>query len=611
MYSKESIRKQILSYTELIWGTKKIDRSDILVRILVEELTEELYRMRNSINNIELTLLEKLAAKLTPPEYLSIRPAHGIFQSKITKPQYMLAHQVPFYLNEKPDYLKEKGVENIIFHPVTDTSLFNIRVDYIFNSTNLYIVDNRGNKQIKCRSSKKAYTDSIWLGLNIDNNIENLKGLAFYIDFPELSEIHDYYEVTHYTELIIKGKQVRLSQGFPSNMNIYDNTIESNILAFYKKNYLTINDDFFVESLQPELLPSELTGLFEQDDISDMTPKYWMQVKFHYCIQPEDLTGAVVALNTFPAYNKTINNQKVNKEYLKDTVALYAERFEKLLGVTSVIDSNDNTYSSYDPENNDPAGSYHIEPVNNIHIQSPDIVDYLEQLTDLIDNEKSAFPKIDTDKISDIVNSIKSVETGIEDKLDSNDKDNQKIEIDRILIYPIKKADSVNIIYETTLGELANNIPAGGKSIPQLDDRSGISDAVTLTSICGGKEFSDLEDLLAINKYLLASNDRLITEYNIISFCETELGKLIEKVEIELTCKVSPRPKEGVIKTIEVKLFPSDRYPSLLCKRGILRDLLIRMKLRSPHDYDYTIVIMPKASANNNLEKKSEIPVNN
>ncbi|NDV67898.1 hypothetical protein [Dysgonomonas sp. 25] len=591
MLSKETIRKQILSYAELIWGTKKIERADFLVRLLVEELTEELYRMQNSINNIELTLLEKLAAKLTPPEYLSIRPAHGIFQIKTTIPQYILGHQIPFYLNDKPDYLKEKEIENIIFHPVTDTKLFNIKVDYVFNSTNLYMIDNAGNKQIKCRSPKKSYTNSIWLGLSIDKNIENLKGLSIYIDFPHLSEIHDYYEVIHYTDLIIEGKPVKLTQGFPTSFNIYDNTIESNILAFYEKNYLTIDENLFVESLYAEPLPSELIKLFEPDEISDMVPKYWIQVKFHFYIQPEDLTGVVVALNTFPAYNKTTNNQKVNKEYLKDTVALYAERSEKLLGLTSVIDSNKNKYSPYDPENDDPEGSYHIEPVNNIYIQSLDIADYLEQLTDLIDNEKTAFPKIDTDKIFETVNSITSVETGVGDKLDSNDQNNQKIEIDRMLVHPMKKADSVNIIYETTLGELANDIPAGVKYIPQLETQTGLSDAINLTPVCGGKEFSDLEDLLAINKYLLASNDRLITNFNIISFCETELGKLIEKVEIELTSKVSPRPKEGIIKTIEVKLFPSDRYPDLLYKRGILRDLLMRMKLRSPHDYDYTIQI--------------------
>lgn len=592
MHSKESIRKQILTYAELLWGRKITNQSDMMVRLLVEELTEELFLMRNSLENIGQTLLEKIAVKLTPPQYLSVRPAHTVIRMKTSDPQYILSHKTPFYLKHFPDGLKDKKIENITFYPVTDTNLFNINIDYMIHSSGLFIVNGDNTKLLKNKTKIKDRTNSIWLGLNINPEIKNLKGLTFYIDFPDLSEIHDYYELS-YTELIIDEKPVKLKQGFPES-HLSKNSFKADILAFYKKNYFTIDEDVLIRSLKKELLPGEYVDNFDAERLQDIVPSVWIQLKFQFSILCDDLEKVTVNINTFPAYNARFYTQKAEKENLGCPLSLGADNFEKLLDIISVSDSN-NTFSPYSLEETEPIGVYRLKPVTNFHIQGLEIADYLEQLSDLIENEKIAFPVIDSDKINDIIHAITSVETEKEGKMEINKKDNQKLEIGKMLIYPYPATDTVNIDYLVTYGELANGIPAGERYVPQLEEQNNMPDAISLKQVCGGKEFSHMEDLLAINKYLLLSNDRLVTENNIVSFCEMELGKLVEKVELRLTTKVSSRPHEGIIKTIEVSLYPSDRYAGHLYNPGVLRHLLNGLNKRSPRDYNYTIKVMPES----------------
>lgn len=594
MYSKESIRKQILTYAELLWGRKITNQSDIMVRLLVEELTEELFLMRNSLENIGQTLLEKLAVKLTPPQYLSVRPAHTVLRMKTSDPQYILSHKTPFYLKHLPDSLKNKDIENIIFYPLTDTNLFNIDIDYVVHSSDLFTVSSDNTKQIKDKAKIKDKTNSIWLGLNINPEIKNLKGLTFYIDFPDLSEIHDYYEVICYTELIINGKSVKLKQGFPES-NQSKNSFKADILAFYKKNYFTIDEDVLIKSLPKELLPVGYVDNFDAEKLQDIVPSVWIQLKFQFSILYEDLQKITINLNTFPAYNARFYNQKAERENLECPLSLGADNFEKLLDIISVSDSN-NTFTPYSFEETEPIGVYRLKPITNFHIQGLEIADYLEQLSDLVENERIAFPEIDPDKINDIIHAITSVETDKEGKMEINKKDNQKLEIGKMLIYPYPATDTVNIDYLVTYGELANGISAGERYVPQLDGQSNMPDAISLKPVCGGKEFSHMEDLLAINKYLLLSNDRLVTENNITSFCEMELGKLVEKVELKLTTKISSLPHEGIIKTIEVRLYPSDRYPGHLYNPGVLRHLLNGLNKRSPRDHNYTIKVMTESA---------------
>jgi hypothetical protein len=187
--------------------------------------------------------------------------------------------------------------------------------------------------------------------------------------------------------------------------------------------------------------------------------------------------------------------------------------------------------------------------------------------------------------------SITNSDEGNVKKVHKNNKiDNP--EIGRISITPHENINSASIAYWVTYGELTNGISSGEMFFPNKTSPLDGLVAMSLCEVHGAKEFSDIQDIMSANKYVITSKDRIITEYNIKSFCESELGRVIEKVEIELGGKISPKPKEGLIRVLNLNLTPSREYPELIYRKGILKDLKVRLQQRSPDNYNYVINIV-------------------
>lgn len=592
MKSKEAIRNKILAYTNLVWGTRKIDRLDILVRMMVEELTNELYLLQNKMNDIDTVLLEKIAKKLTPQKYISIRPSHTILQITPNVPYLTVDKDIPFFLNDIPIEIIKENADAIPFYPVAETQLLNVKLNYLFHHKQLFHIDNAGRKQLITSTKEQSAYNSIWLGLNIDEQVQDIKNLSFYIDFPRLSEIHDYYEVLPYTRCLINGENVRLKPQFP-----YYNTDQElaetdyNIMQMYEDHYLTIDESVNLQNIKPEKLPSDLQAIIDMEAIGDMKPTYWIQLLFRPNFTVEDLEHIIIAINTFPVSNKKYRRITITKENLEKATSLPSDVGEKLLSVDSVTDSRHNSYLPDTLTGTNDAGTYHQETVNDIFLEDRNLTDHIEELLDLIDEERVAFPTIDKDKVGRIMTSITNSDEGNVKKVHKNNKiDNP--EIGRISITPHENINSASIAYWVTYGELTNGISSGEMFFP---NKTSPLDGIVAMSLCevhGAKEFSDIRDMMSINKYILTSKDRIITEHNIISFCESELGRAIEKVEIELGGRISPKPKEGLIRVINLNITPSQEYPELIQHKGILKDLKVRLQQRSPDNYNYVINIV-------------------
>ncbi|NDV78475.1 type VI secretion system baseplate subunit TssF [Dysgonomonas sp. 511] len=589
MKSKETIRNQILSYTNQIWGTRKIERLDLLVQMMVGTLANELYLVQNKLNDIDTTLLEKIARKLTPEKYMSVRPAHTILHMTPNHPVVLLEQNNTFTLEWVPDGFVDEKADAIIFHPVANTCLYNIKIDNIFHYKQLYAVDSNLKKQLIVNAEKQPVSNSLWLGLDINQEVENLKGLSFYIDFPKLSEIHELYDVLPFTKCFINGKEIGLKQGFPAQEEP-SMEFDLDILHFYNDHYLRIDEKVEVNNLKQELVPEELKDIINLEQVSDLKPKYWVKLQFLSYFTVDILQNIVIAVNTFPVSNKKLMKTNIIRENLSKMTMLSSELGEKLLSIDSITDNRDRSFTlDVITGNNDP-GTYHLESVNKVFIEEFGLTDYIEHLLDMMDDERTVFSAIDKDKVTQVMSTLAN--TGNEDaqKTDINNR-NTGEEITQLLISPYKNTSMVNVSYWVTYGKHLNNIPSGKIF---TSDKTAKIDGLIAQSLCevyGAKEFTDIQDIMSIDRYLFTSKDRIITEHNIKCFCESELGRAIEKVEISLGGKISPKPKEGIIRVVNITLYPSAGYPDLLCRKGTLKSLKVRLQERSPDDFIYNINI--------------------
>lgn len=592
MKSKEAIRNQILAYTNQIWGTKKIERLDLLVQMMVGTLVNELYLVHNKLNDIDTSLLEKIAQKLTPEQYMAVRPAHTILQMKPNYPEVLLEQSNSFTLEWIPDDFVDEKADTIIFHPIADTYLYNVKIGSMFFYKHLYVMDANGRKQLVATANNQSATNSIWLGLDIDQDIENLKNLSFYIDFPKLSEIHELYDILPYTKCYANGQEVRLKQGFPFHKAPLLES-DQDILKYYNDHYLKIDDPLFLVNLKKEAIPHELEDIINPDLVTGLKPKYWFNLQFPPYFTFDYLRDATIAINTFPVVNRRLIKTNIIKDNLSKMTMLSSELGEKLLSIDSIIDNRGRTLYSdiaVDTDGNDDVGTYHIETVNQIFIEELGLVDYLEHLLDLMDDERTAFSGIDKDRVVQALSTLTEIGNEGTKKIEVNSR-NKDEKITRLSVNPYENTTTVNIDYWVTYGTHLNNIQSEKLFAPDKISKLDGLFAVSLCEMHGAKEISDIQDIMSIDKYIFTSKDRIITEHNIKCFCESELGRAIDKVEIKLDGKISPKPNEGFVRVIQVVLTPSSGYADLLYQKGVLKNLKVRLQERSPDDYNYNITI--------------------
>ena len=584
--SKESIRTQILSYTNQIWGTKKIERLDPLVQMMVGTLANELYLIQNKLGDIDTVLLERIAREITPEKCVSVRPAHTVLQMIPKEPSVTLKQSCEFAL-EWSLTGNSQELETISFYPITDFKLHNAAIESLFYRNQLYLFDENGKKQWKADAETPLKSTFVWIGLDMKIKIKKMSELSFYLDFPHLSEIHELYDVLPYTKCFINGKEVRLKQGLPLPKQPITEA-DADILRYYNNHYLTIDEDINVSTWEVENVPKALSGIIDPKEAENLSPKHWLCLEFPSYFTADILQNMDIAMNAFPVVNRKLVETTIAKNNLLKTITLTSELGEKLLSVESAIDNKKRILVPDTITGNNEAGTYHIETIYDAFIEQFSLTDYVEQLLDLVDDERAVFSDINRSKIEQVLFGLTENDNVGTHKLDVNNRGRED-EVSCLSINPHEKTTSVAFSYWLTYGERINGISAGKTFTP---NKSTTFDGLFATSLCeihGAKEFTDIQDIMSVNQYILTSKDRIVSEYNIKCFCESELGRAIEKVEIELGGKVSPKPKEGLVRVLNIHLTPSQGNSELLYRKGVLKSLKMRMKSRSPEDYLYEI----------------------
>lgn len=588
MRSKEAIRNRLLSYTNQIWGTKKVEQLDPLVHILIEELVNELYLVQNRLYDIEYTIQDSISRELTEEKYIAVRPAHTVLQVRPNVPILDLKKEIPFTLGEAPVGFLNKEADAITFYPLTNTHLLNLKIDYLFHYKQLYAIDDHNKKQLILNTERQSSHNSIWLGIEIDSIINTLKGLSFFIDFPELSEVDELYGALPDLECFIFDTLVSLQQGIQTSSQKVLSAREKDILKLYHDNYFFLNKDVSLMDLDEKVLPGELYDIIDPEKISELKPMYWIKLVFSPIFSPEHLKNMIIAVNTFPVLNQKLEKTTIIKDNFHKMIPLEADMGEKFLAVEYVKDDRERSLTATTSNDNNPATSYSLKTVNPFLSEKLSLNDFIGLMLDKLEEERTAFIDFDKEEINRLLTSLTLRNTN-----DNTSSEKESQTSARIQVCPDEKTNHINIGYWLSYGELLNGIRAGKTFLPDKNSKLDGCQVISLCDIHGAKEFKDIQELVAIDRFIFNSRDQIITEYDIISFCQSELGSSVKKVEIQLTKGISIRPYEGITRFLEIHLTPSTNLAKPF-EKGMLKSLLTRLKERSPNDYNYRIKIMNK-----------------
>lgn len=608
--TKEDIRDRMIHTAMSFWGIKRLENMDPAVRILIEALAEQLYLQSNELADMEARVMDKVSRILIPEEYANASPAHSILHIVPGVPECSLGVDVSFSLTESKSPLPGASSEKICFSPVCPVIIRRGEIKMMIAGGEFFRIDGELNKRLIYREDLTPDNYSkLWVGFKLDNHVSSLKGVQFYIDFPDITQRRQYTRLLSHVTGRLNGQEVKFVQGIQqdkahtSEMTTLQSWTEREktmaqinvrIADQYRYNYLTITTDIphrkELYKKSPSLYekPSsaafdEISTLFEEDLL-------WLELSFPPHFPVRALAGIFVALNTVPVVNKRLVSTTARSRKTFGVIPLELDTHEYFLAVQRVTDSYNRVYCDAASPSGKLSGdgNYSVRKGGCESFGNYDARSFLIRFQDILLENMSAFEALDRRNNMDILLQMDKLAGYLHHQIKDTSAQGESSRY--LFVDQKEETDFIYADYWTTYGEHANGIHAG----TQLKGISEDSPACTgffLTPTTGGRPVPSERLRIARFKYLLGSRDRIVTNQDIRNFCMAELADTISDVRIEKGIMAGRSPGEGLIRTIDIHLLPLS--PDLDSKTGrqICDDLYSRLSELSPMTFNYRIFI--------------------
>lgn len=607
MEKKENIKHRMYRNAARLWDVKNVDNLDPLIKLLVESLASEVYKITTDITGVEIRLLERIAQLLTPDMLVIPQPAHMIMSVKPME-EKMIVDKKNYFQFDDP--YKKRAAGSLMFRPVGRFHLTRGEVRAVISEDAFFTIDDTQYKEVFARvnSRSETFNNCIWIGVDIDKRIDNLKGVTFYTDFPNLPEEKNMYlPLLALAQWSTGGKPVKTVSGIQTEKNPADtgafldrydllNMLDAKIMNSYTQHFITIADDVPNRKANYTKLPEELSAFFDEGITGQIESSLlWFKVKFPPNFKGYILNDITLSMNAFPVANQELRSTFDRSRKLTNILPLPTSEHEYFLSAGSVKDESGNSYEflPYKSEGKSNYRTYSIKRGGVERFDERDANEYLSNLIDLLRDESVAFSMLGKDYLLQAIDEMRTKISSMEQKLKEI---NRNKEINSYLIIDSDgQSESIFVEYWTTNCELANGIKAGTTFKPDLNLFVEHPGCVSMTTSVGGQYIPKSVNKLDMYKYVLTSRDRIFTTEDIINYCNAEFGNYFSAIEVKKGIRISDKPKEGLIRTIDVHATMKTELNQFSeSRQRIGARLLKQLQERSPDAFNYRIFIQTK-----------------
>lgn len=615
--SKEEIKRRMIKHALNYYDIKNGNEHDLdpMVKLLMEALSLELYNLGNDIADTQVRILEKIANLLTPDFLTSPTPAHAIIQAMPVEATENISEKTVFFaqrkISSKNDELLDTSI-NVRFTPVDNVMLFDAQVSFMVTGTKVFKCENALSRQLMPFKGEVTEGNTIWLGLKVNKDIQDLNNLNFYFDWRSLEhqQALQSYQLLPLAKWYIDGHEIKTNPGLnylesksldiPAESVFLDynllSLLKRDIKSFYDAKFVTIKDTI-VNSINDlkQLFPPDFNNYFRESELMKFSEKLlWIKIIFPAGLKQELIDEINICCNSFPIVNRRLNDKKHRLNRTSNIIPLETSAPEQFLSVEEVSDET-TTYHSVPSrkQENEDIGTFTIRNGGVERFDSRNAKEFISYLLETLRNESVAFSAFGLDNISTPIKEISQRIALIE--LKTNSMANNAVEVPNyIIVKPLEGKLLMYVEYWSTLAEIANNIRSGSRLQLFTGTKVKPESLLLLTSTVGGKSRLRPEDRLNAFKYGMMTRNRIITKEDIRSFCHYELGSSLKKVVIEKGYEMSPDSQQGFNRTIDVIIYPATQSVQstedwqILCEQ-----LKLKLQTRSGMSNNYRVIFGP------------------
>lgn len=559
-------KERMLKHIAMLWGTKNIDALDPLVRIMIEALAGELRKTYNSIQSFEKRMLERFALLMTPGVLSTPYCSHAIAQAFPVEATEIVRSKDQFFFPKKMN--KDQKIQLMHFSPIADVRIFDVAIKHLVIGNTSWAIDDQQQKETYTNMLHLApQTNAIWLGIRVNPEIETLKGLGFFFEQINATSNYQIRQLLSSSEWFVGDKKINMRLGrifeesddLPTVFSEMEamSIIEKEISYLYDSNFISIADDTLcIKDISREKYPEAFKLLFLDQDLKAFNQDLvWIKITSDYFVHHKNLSDIQISLNTFPVLNRRCVNQIYRFKNNSNNIPLRTMDNEFFLSIITVEDDFARQYKEIAlvENTNWTDQNYTVRKGGMERMDARDAKEYLEFIIELMRDESATFASFGHDSIA---NSLKELNQLTEQLNQRVARKNDYVDTSSYLILGDPKNEETYFIdYWTTNSIHANGIPAGS-ILSTYSGSKFVRESISFrTATLGGKLPLNPARHIDAYKYATLSHNKIITVEDIKSCCLHELGDKIDRyIEVRKGLMVSPDPKQGLIRCVEVIL---------------------------------------------------------
>lgn len=584
-YSREKIKLRMLRRIASLWDISDVEHVDPVVKLLIEAMAEEVFMLAGEVSDLDDRMMAKLSVSMTPVTCLTARPAHAILSAMPTDTTVRIDSDTIFEYKESR-LLRRYNLNSIFFTPVAPFELIRAKVNLLSIGNRLYRCDRDCRKNLVALAEKddEYFRNTVWIGLELSPDITGKHDLCFYFDFAQVEDAGKYLRLLPYTRWTIDGKEPEITQGLDKEAQ------DGELRSLYDLHYITLQD---VSTDNRKPYPDEWELYYAGEALAGCSaPLLWMKMAFPESIPGDVLEHLKVGINMFPVANISKRTMTRKMTDVSMFMPLHAGKNEYFVRIDSVKDSSGKVYESLSGDAGGATagkGIYSlrrggVETYSHTNDSKSAILRLVDIITDrhmFSHNKTEAELEQMVDKVLVLTDRISNMVNSLNGETDSK----SYIVVDRTTPGETLIAD-----YWVTNGEVINNF----KPIVPLY-ANGHSAALEegiyfLTPVRGGSAPPSIDRIKDLHRYMLTSHDRIFTKHDIVNFCKAEYGHAIEDVEVKPGVAIGLKPRQGVMKTIDVYIKRAAAR-SDLSGEELRKGLMCKLEARSPDSFNYRIFI--------------------
>ncbi|MDG1331760.1 MAG: hypothetical protein P8P74_05490 [Crocinitomicaceae bacterium] len=554
-----SIKERLLRRAMGLWGIADRDKVDPIVDMMLDVFAYELARVNEEIKVSDGKLLERLSRILVDDKWSLPSPSHALLKMMPIDNQLEITRKTQFYYSK----MELGETKDVFFTPMCTHNLLGAHVRCMAFGDELYLRDEDADieQSVRCLKDKRFDDHTIWIGIKIDKAL-----IGGQTKLPICLLLKD-----SVLDSQLKTTQASDANGtvLPMESKVFESEYPNQEHYFarvnrYYQNYLYEID---LEEAEKELvlMSKQFEELFDKIDIEEYDEElFWIKLKLPVTFDREELEKLEVNLNVFPIVNRRFVYKQHSLVRNGRLVSLPTdiEGHDFFLNLERLLDDTGSNYTPVlDSDINDLSGTYSLYFGNADRFDQRNAKGMLNRMIQAVREEGSAFSAIGYDLLNAHLKELSSKLDVLEKKVNVSYKNViGSVEKQYLVTEPYENTTFFECEFWKTNGNLANGI-ADKTYFSQYQSIDVQSNVISLqTETVGGIIRTTTKEKINSLRSGILTRDRIVSREDIRAFVKAMIGSTLEEVEVRSGVAISPKKKEGLVRTTHVTVTLSSKY---------------------------------------------------